>query len=151
MRVCRPILVGAAVVTAAATPASYEGLFKRDQLQTCSDLTISNNNGDRKVVIVIDSSGSMASTDPSDLRLTAARALNDFLISNSEASGSAKPDQVAIVGFNSTAYTVFGPGDPGDPKVNQAIGTIEADGGTFIAGGVSAAIDKISAMSGPTK
>ncbi|KAK4218270.1 von Willebrand factor type A domain-containing protein [Rhypophila decipiens] len=116
--------------------------------EVCADLSVSSNNGDRKVVIVIDRSGSMADNDPTDRRLIAAQALNDFLISNSEGG---KPDQVAVVGFDYSAATVFGPGDPGDPDADQAISNITLLGGTFIAGGVLLAIDEINKMSGDTK
>lgn len=117
--------------------------------EVCSDLTISSNNGDRKVAIVIDSSGSMADSDPGDLRLVAARALNAFLISNAEAGGQ-KPDQVVVIGFDYSAYLVFGPGDPGDAAADKDIGQIPASGGTYIAGGVLQAIDEIGKMSGDT-
>jgi len=150
MRLVLPLL-SAVAASAAANVLGPTGLRKRDGLETCSGLSISSNNGDRKVVIVIDSSGSMSSTDPDDLRLSAARALNSFLVSNAEASGSARADQVAVVGFAGSAYTVFEPGDPGDPKADSAISTIGSSGSTFIAGGVLEAIDKIAAMSGPTK
>jgi len=154
MRVFLPaFLLGTASVATAASSTSHPHphLGRRDELQTCADLTIANNNGDRKVVIVIDSSGSMSSNDPKNLRLSAARALDDFLISNSEAGGNVKPDQVAVVGFSGSAYSVFEPGDPGDPKVKEAIGKIKVSGSTYIAGGVAMAMDKIAAMSGPTK
>jgi hypothetical protein len=103
------------------------------------------------VVVVVDSSGSMSSNDPGDLRLSAAHALNSFLISKSEASGGEKADQVAIVSFDSTADTVFGPGDPGDPSADQAIDAIAASGGTNIGSGILEAINNIAAMSGPTQ
>jgi len=152
MRFLLPLLGAAAATAASAAHASgLAGLMKRDELETCSGLSVASNNGDRKVVIVIDSSGSMSSSDPSDLRLSAGRALNDFLVSNAEASGSAKADQVSVVDFSSSATTVFGPGDPGDPKANQAISNISITGGTFIAGGVLEAIDQIKKMSGETK
>lgn len=127
-------------------PRADEGATQPQEV--CSDLTVSSNNGNRKVAIVIDSSGSMADNDPTDLRLVAARALNDFLISNSD-GGS--PDQVAVIGFDYSAYTVFGPGDPGDPAANKAIDRISSFGGTYIAGGVLQAIDEINQMSGETK
>lgn len=103
------------------------------------------------MVIVVDSSGSMTSNDPGDLRLSAAHALNAFLISKSEASGGRKADQVAVVSFDSAAETVFAPGDPGDPSADQAIAAIPASGGTNIGSGILEAIDNIAAMSGPTK
>ncbi|KAK0657153.1 hypothetical protein B0T16DRAFT_53178 [Cercophora newfieldiana] len=151
MRLVLALLGAVAAAAASATPASGFALMKRDELETCSGLSVASNNGDRKVVIVIDSSGSMSGSDPSDLRLSAGRALNDFLISNAEASGGVKADQVSVVDFSSTALTVFGPGDPGDPKANQAITDISIKGGTFIAGGVLEAIEQIKKMSGETK
>jgi Mg-chelatase subunit ChlD len=145
-------LFGAVAAAAASTMrASSVALMKRAEVETCSGLSVASNNGNRKVVIVIDSSGSMSSSDPSDLRLSAGRALNDFLVSNAEASGSVKADQVSIVDFSSSAQTVFGPGDPGDPNANKAISNIVISGGTFIAGGVLEAIEQIGKMSGETK
>ncbi|KAK0747954.1 hypothetical protein B0T21DRAFT_265217, partial [Apiosordaria backusii] len=120
-------------------------------LQACTDLTIASNNGDRKVAIVVDSSGSMSGADPDDLRLAAAKALNDFLVSNSEGGGEKKPDQVAIIGFDSTPYDVFGPGDPGDPAAAAGIANITLGGGTYIAGGVYQAMDHLAAMGGETR
>ena len=143
--------VFAAVAIANTVPLPLHQLQKRAELETCSDLTVSNNNGNRKVVIVIDSSGSMSTADRSNLRLSAARALNDFLIANSEAKGGKKADQVAVVGFGSSAYTVFGPGDPGNPDANAAISGITIGGGTYIAGGMYEAMDHIAAMNGETK
>lgn len=145
------LLAAVAAVTAASPELAVRQLGKRDTLQTCSDLTISSNNGDRKVVLVIDTSGSMSGSDPDDLRLAAARALNDFLISGSEAGGGRKADQVAVVGFSSFSYTVFAPGDPGDPAADEAISAMDANGGTFIASGVYEAIDHINAMQGETR
>lgn len=134
---------------------SHTHLFPRQQdeaapppEEVCSDLTVSSNNGNRKVAIVIDSSGSMADNDPGDLRLVAGRALNDFLISKSE-GGS--PDQVSVISFASSAFTVFGPGDPGDPDADKQISAISSFGGTFIADGVLQAIEDINQMSGDTK
>ncbi|KAK3329515.1 hypothetical protein B0H66DRAFT_28350 [Apodospora peruviana] len=130
--------------------AAASGVPSEIPTQVCDDLSINSNNGDRKVAIVIDSSGSMSGSDPDDLRLIAARALNQFLISNAEAGGQ-KPDQVVVIGFDDTAYTVFGPGDPGDPEADKELSLIVASGGTYIAGGVLQAIDQIGKMSGDTK
>ena len=44
-------------------------------------------NGGRKIGLVIDASGSMATNDPDDIRLDAAKALVDVLVSKSEAGG----------------------------------------------------------------
>ncbi|KAK0734187.1 hypothetical protein B0T26DRAFT_614995, partial [Lasiosphaeria miniovina] len=137
---------------AAHSFGDFGQMVKRDGLAACTDLTINNNNGDRKVAIVLDSSGSMYYNDPGDLRLAAGRALNDFLISNSEAAGSGtKADQVAVIGFSDAPYVVFGPGDPGNSTADSSFSEIGADGGTFIAGGVLEAIDQIGNMSGTTR
>lgn len=132
-------------------PLPLHQLQKRAELETCSDLTVNSNNGNRKVVIVIDGSNSMSGADPSNLRLSAARALNDFLIAKSEAKGAKKADQVAVVGFDGSAYTVFGPGDPGNPDANAAISGITLRYGTYIASGMYEAMDHIAAMEGETR
>src|SRR5438034_6165194 len=54
---------------------------------TCVGLSAKSNDGNRKVAIVIDSSGSMTTSDPYDLRLAAGRALNNWLITKAEATG----------------------------------------------------------------
>ncbi|GAB1310223.1 VWFA domain-containing protein [Madurella fahalii] len=147
-----PALLAAVATVTAVSP----GLAARQSddggaLQACADLTISSNNGDRKVALVVDTSSSMFGSDPDNLRLAAARALNEFLISNDEAGGGRNADQVAVVGFDSSSYTVFGPGDPGDPAANEAISSMDGGGGTYIASGVYEAIGHINAMSGATK
>lgn len=145
------VLAALLLTTSVVAKPPSNPLSKRDATEACTDLTIDSNNGDRKIAIVIDSSGSMLSSDPSNLRLAAARALNDFLVSNGEAGGGRSADQVAVVGFASSSYTVFGPGDPGDPAANTAISKIDASGGTYIASGVHEAIGHISKMNGATK
>jgi Mg-chelatase subunit ChlD len=147
-----PLLV--MLFSLAAAAQHYHGiraLTKRDVMKACSNLVIKSNNGDRKVAIVVDSSSSMRGSDPDNLRLSAARALNDFLISSSEAEGDKKADQVVVVGFESNPYNVFGPGDPGDPAANAAINRINSTGGTTIASGVLMATEYIEAMAGITK
>jgi len=110
--------------------------------ETCSDLSAQSNNGDRKVAIVIDSSGSMAASDPTDLRLVAGRILNDWLIANNEARGGKKADLVTVIDFASTASLDFPLGDPG--MANSSFDQIGADGGTWIASGVSMAISQLT-------
>src|SRR2546423_11550075 len=56
-------------------------------------------NGGRKIGVVIDASGSMATNDPHDIRLKAAKALDDVLISTTEATGGKTADLVSIVDF----------------------------------------------------
>ena len=71
---------------------------------TCVGLSAKSNNGNRKVAIVIDSSGSMDGSDPYNLRLAAGRALTGWLISNAEATGGRKPDLVTVIDFDDVAY-----------------------------------------------
>jgi hypothetical protein len=103
------------------------------------------NNGDRKIAIVIDSSGSMASSDPYNLRLTAGKQLNDWLISNKESSGGKKADQVSVINFSDSATVDYNLGDPGN--ADSSFNGIGADGGTFIAGGVQQAIEQLTGSS----
>ena len=84
----------------------------------------------------------MLGSDPYDLRLTAGKRIVDWLISNNEASGSTKADQVAVINFDDTAFLDFPLGDPGN--AGNAFDNMGADGGTFIAGGVEMAIDQLT-------
>lgn len=108
----------------------------------CSNLHALSNNGDRKIAIVIDTSGSMSETDPDNLRLAAGRRIVDWLIPDSEASGSKKADEVTVINFNDTAYLDYPLGDPGN--ADSAFDGMGADGGTFIAGGVNMAITQLT-------
>jgi len=124
---------------AAITSASP--LVPRGQ-PTCKNLQANSNNGDRKIGIVIDSSGSMADTDPENLRLVAGRAVNDWLITSKEASGSKKEDLVTVVSFDDVATLLYPLGDPsGADGVFSQIGAL---GGTFIAGGVDMAASELT-------
>jgi hypothetical protein len=55
----------------------------------------------------------MGTNDPRGYRVAAGRALNDFLISNSEAGGGKKADQVTVVEFGGFAILDYPLGDPG--------------------------------------
>ena len=124
---------------AAITSAST--LVPRGQ-PTCKNLQANSNNGDRKIGIVIDSSGSMADTDPENLRLVAGLAVNDWLITSKEASGSKKEDLVTVVSFDDVATLLYPLGDPsGADGVFSQIGAL---GGTFIAGGVDMAASELT-------
>jgi hypothetical protein len=102
--------------------------------QVCVGLSVKSNNGDRKVALVIDSSGSMLETDPDNLRLAAGRALNDWLITKGEATGGKKSDLVTVIDFDDTATLDYPLGDPAG--ANSSFSKIDSSGGTFIAGGV---------------
>ena len=117
---------------------------------TCSDLRVKSNNGDRKIAIVIDSSGSMGYSDPSDLRLEAGQALNSWLINSKEAKSGQKSDLVTVIDFDDEATLDYALGDPG-PAANSSFGGIGSNGGTYIASGVEMAITELTkAGSGTT-
>ncbi|KAI9862978.1 MAG: hypothetical protein M1813_004151 [Trichoglossum hirsutum] len=114
----------------------------------CQGFQAISNNGNRKVAIVIDSSGSMTENDPSDLRLDAGRALvNNWLIP-SKHSGSAKSDLVTVIDFDGSANLDYPLGDP--KGANKSFDTIFPSGGTYIAGGVQMAIEQLTSGSGDT-
>jgi hypothetical protein len=117
---------------------------------TCSGLNAQSNNGDRKIAIVIDSSGSMSDNDPTNLRIAAGKALNDWLITQNEAVNGKKKDLVTVIDFDDYSTVDFALGDPA-AAVN-AFDLIDASGGTYIAGGVNEAISQLTASSsGATK
>jgi Mg-chelatase subunit ChlD len=136
-----------ASLATASTLQSHHQIQKRDDT-VCTDLSVSTNNGDRKVAIVMDSSGSMAYNDPYDLRIKAGRALNEFLIANGEASGSQKPDLVTVIDFDDAAYLDYPLGDPGNS--NSSFDDVDASGGTYIASGVNLAIEQLTGGGGGT-
>jgi Mg-chelatase subunit ChlD len=117
----------------------------------CSSLIgrVDAGNGGRKIGIVIDSSGSMLDNDPDNLRLEAAKLLNSKLITSAAATGGKTGDLVTVVEFSSAAEVLYPLGDPSGAA--SSIDSIEAAGGTFIGGGISAALDELTkANSGAT-
>jgi Mg-chelatase subunit ChlD len=128
------------LINATPTPVS---LVPRSTSSTCSNLHVLSNNGDRKIAIVIDTSGSMSESDPYNLRLEAGKRIVDWLISDAEAKGSNKADQVAVIDFADSAHLDYALGDPGN--ANSAFDSMGADGGTFIADGVDMAIAQLTA------
>ncbi|KAK0663904.1 von Willebrand factor type A domain-containing protein [Cercophora samala] len=111
---------------------------------TCEPLfgKIEATNGGRKIGVVIDRSGSMEDTDPSNLRLQAAKLLVGKLITSSGITTGQTADQVTIVQFNETAEVLYPLGDPS--SAGSSIDGIPANGGTFIGGGISAALDELT-------
>jgi Mg-chelatase subunit ChlD len=145
----RPITLATALLLSpgAATylPPSKQGrheLGRRDNTEACTDLRVTDNNGNRKVAVVLDSSGSMDDNDPDNLRITAGQALNAFLISGAEAGGGKVADQIAVIDFDDSALLLYPLGDPGN--ANSSFGRIDSSGGTNIASGVTLAIDELS-------
>jgi hypothetical protein len=118
-------------------------LVQRDSSPICTDLRAKSNDGDRKIAIVIDSSGSMAESDPANLRLIAGKSVVDWLISKHEATSTRKPDLVTVIDFDEIATLDYPLGDPAG--ADSSLDGIGADGGTFIAGGVELAIDQLTA------
>ncbi|KAK4123659.1 hypothetical protein N657DRAFT_419903 [Parathielavia appendiculata] len=140
-----------AILALSAQAVAGARLLVRQNGTECSTLigNVDAGNGGRKVGIVIDSSGSMIDNDPDDLRLEAAKLLNSKLITSAAATGGKTGDVVTVVEFSSVAEVLYPLGDPSGAV--SSIDSIEADGGTFIGGGVSAALDELTkASSGAT-
>lgn len=95
----------------------------------------------RKIGIVVDSSGSNADTDPGNFRISAASAFNDQLISVAEAGPDGRSDLVTVIDFDDSARVIYPLGDPAGAAT--VFSSIDSSGGTYIAGGLSAAIDEI--------
>ncbi|KAI9785908.1 MAG: hypothetical protein M1839_008174 [Geoglossum umbratile] len=93
----------------------------------------------RKIALVIDSSGSNQDTDPSNLRIAAAQEFDATLITKDAAGPDDLPDLVTVIDFDEGARVVYPLGDP----ASASFAGIDSDGGTFIAGGISLAIDKL--------
>jgi hypothetical protein len=94
----------------------------------------------RKIALVIDSSGSNTETDPSGLRVTAAKELDATLISDADAGPDHLPDQVTVISFTDSAEVLYPIGDP----AQASFAGVGADGGTYIAGGVALAIAQLT-------
>ncbi|XTI87463.1 hypothetical protein V2W45_1237811, partial [Cenococcum geophilum] len=95
----------------------------------------------RKISIVVDSSGSNMWTDPSNLRIQAAKGLNARLTTAAQAGPGVIPDKVAVIDFDDSARVLYPMGDP-----EGATGTfdaIDSSGGTDIGAGISLGIDEI--------
>jgi hypothetical protein len=54
----------------------------------------------------------MDGTDPYSLRKGAAKAVNDWLISSSEAGNGKEADLVTVIGFDDTSRVLYELGDP---------------------------------------
>ncbi|KAK3370427.1 hypothetical protein B0H63DRAFT_422217 [Podospora didyma] len=119
-------------------------VVSRQSSSDCAPLfgQIDAGNGDRKIGIVIDASGSMLDNDPGNLRLQAAKLLTGKLVTAASAKNGQTADQVTIVQFSDTAEVLYPLGDPSG--AGSKIDGIPADGGTFIGGGITAAVDELS-------
>ncbi|MBM3663866.1 MAG: VWA domain-containing protein [Actinobacteria bacterium] len=90
---------------------------------------------------VLDSSGSMSSNDPNRLRISAAQQFTDQLLSQ---------DRAAVVDFDDNA-TVLQQLTSDKAAVKAALNQIDADGGTDIGAGVSAANQMLASNGDPTR
>lgn len=118
-------------------------LIRRDTTAKCNGLQAASNNGGRKIAIVIDSSGSMSGSDPTDLRLLAAsNVINGWLIPKSRATNKKPADLVTVIDFSSAATLDYPLGDPG--AANASLSKIGAVGGTLISSGVEMALDQLT-------
>lgn len=93
------------------------------------------------VVFAIDSSGSMTTNDPFDLRKDAAKTYVSLL---------SPPDRAAVVDFDQNALLVNDTHlGTNYARVNENIGFIDSFGGTFITGGVEASLDELQSFGLP--
>lgn len=106
---------------------------------SCSG-SIATSNGGRKIGIAIDSSGSMADTDPNNLRIVAGQAIASSLISKAAAGPNGHPDLVTVIDFDDSVRVVYPLGDPASVSFEG----IDSFGGTAIYLGVQSAIDQIT-------
>ncbi|MDQ3740449.1 MAG: VWA domain-containing protein, partial [Actinomycetota bacterium] len=94
----------------------------------------------RRIVIVIDSSGSNQETDPGNLRIAAGRQFNEGLIAAAEAAEGEQPDLSAVVEFDDSARLIS---PLQDPPLASFEG-IDSEGGTDIGAGVGVALDELT-------
>jgi Mg-chelatase subunit ChlD len=112
--------------------------------QTSCSGSVGTSTGGRKIGIVIDSSGSMAETDPDNLRIVAGKAIASSLITKAAAGPNGHPDLVTVIDFDDSVRVVYPLGDP----ASVSFAGIDSSGGTYIAIGVQAAIDQITSITG---
>lgn len=93
------------------------------------------------VAFVLDSSGSMSTNDPANLRLSAAKSFVDALLPN---------DQAAVVDFDSTALLRQALTSD-KAAVKRAIDLIDASGGTDIGAGVATGLAALGSTASPDR
>ena len=95
----------------------------------------------RKIAIVVDSSGSNQDTDPANFRISAAKAFNAKLTTAAQAGEGVIPDKVAVVDFDDSAQLLYPMGDPAG--ATNSFDSIDSNGGTNIGSGLALGIDEI--------
>jgi Mg-chelatase subunit ChlD len=93
----------------------------------------------RKIAIVIDSSGSNTWTDPSNLRIEAAKSFNSHL-RTVDNDGDECPDNVTVIDFDDSARVIYPLGDPASASFDG----IDSSGGTDIGSGIALAITELT-------
>lgn len=104
--------------------------------------------GGRKIAIVVDNSQSNDVTDPTGLRVDAARSVNDMLISGQEAGNGKEADRVCLVKFSGSAKVLYPLGDPGLTTGFEELNITEY--GTWVGDGVVAGMNEVSGGELPT-
>jgi hypothetical protein len=130
-----------------ATPSQHKQLVARQDSNACTPGSlvgrVGASNGGRKVGIVIDESNSMQDYDPDNIRIIAGKALDESLVSKSEATQGKTADLVTVVGFHSSPDLLYPLGDPaGAIAVIDTISSSKS--GTFIGGGLKEATDELT-------
>ncbi|RYP03684.1 hypothetical protein DL764_004976 [Monosporascus ibericus] len=135
-------ILGAALAVTPVLGSLYRnGLFIRQESGECQ-IELPPTNGGRKVAIVLDSSGSMSSNDPNDLRIVAGKSLNRQLVPGSGTTGNPRSDLVTVVDFDDEARVIYPLGDPAG--ADGAFDLIDSSGGTWIADGVDKALSELT-------
>lgn len=116
--------------TSVVSLASHQNYARQSNL-ICPSLPTSK--GDRKIGVVIDSSGSNDWTDPDGLRIAAGKQLNSALVPT---------DLVTVIEFSSSARTLYPLGSPAGAA--GVYDKISSSGGTNIYSGVKEAIDELT-------
>jgi len=127
-----------ALIFALSTAGSALLAFAADaNVKSCTSKTC----GGRKIALAIDSSGSMLTTDPQDLRVNTSQLIIDGLVSTAEADSSRKADSVAVIDFDDSATVIYPLGDP--DGAGKSLSAIDSRGGTYIADGVRESVTQI--------
>ncbi|EKD05575.1 hypothetical protein A1Q2_00125 [Trichosporon asahii var. asahii CBS 8904] len=101
-------------------------------------------NPGRVISIILDSSGSTATSDHEKLRIAGGKDLVDYLTSASEATDKNKADTVSVVSFDSTPKVEYPQGDANE-QAKKALDGVDSSGGTNIAKGLTAGIEQVAA------
>jgi hypothetical protein len=105
----------------------HDALTRDDLVKDCQG---------RKIAIVVDCSSPNKETDPFNLRILATQLFNEMLVSKGEAAHDGIYDSVTVIDFDEAAKVIYALGDPAGANFR-----INSYGGTYVAGGLSLAVD----------